>query len=176
MGRMMIRIKSLSPLVAGLALGACAGSGSGEYPSLATRDVERAQGQFDSAPVQRLDVPEVEVEGTGPLPQRLAALDAQARAAHGEFMAALPRTERLVRAAGGSAVGSDSWAAAQVALADLDSIRSRASVPLGDLDILFVAASVQADDTNAIAATRDAVIALVAEEDAALERLRGRVR
>ena len=90
--------------------------------------------------------------------------------------AAVPAAQRRVQAAGNAAVGSDSWASAQVALADLDSARSNAAVALGDLDILFAAATVQAQDAAAIAAARATVVALVAEEDAVLERLRAQVR
>ncbi|MBQ94518.1 MAG: hypothetical protein CL510_01610, partial [Actinobacteria bacterium] len=68
------------------------------------------------------------------------------------------------------------WAAAQVALADLDSARSNSAVALGDLDILYAAARVQAQDAEAIEAARNVVIALVAEEDAVLERLRAQIR
>ncbi|HCJ22795.1 MAG TPA: hypothetical protein DHV64_14940, partial [Erythrobacter sp.] len=79
-------------------------------------------------------------------------------------------------AAAGSAIGSDSWATAQVALADLDSARSIAATALGDLDILYTAATVQAQDSAAIAAARETVIALVREEDDVLARLRAQIR
>ncbi|MBL4717120.1 MAG: hypothetical protein JKZ02_01450, partial [Erythrobacter sp.] len=65
---------------------------------------------------------------------------------------------------------------AQVALADLDSARSIAAIALGDLDILYTAATVQAEDATPIAAARMTVIALVAEEDDVLARLRAQVR
>ena len=76
----------------------------------------------------------------------------------------------------GSGIGSDSWAAAQVALAELDSARSRAAVPLGDIDRIYTSAKVAAQDTAAIETARDRVIALVSEEDATLARLRAQVR
>ncbi|MDP4574763.1 hypothetical protein Q9K02_06370 [Qipengyuania sp. G39] len=159
-----------------LLLAGCATPADSDYPSLAVRDIERAEGQFDVGPPQTIDVPAVETPLSGPLPEQLAALVARATEAHRAFTSALPTAERRVAAASGAGIGSDSWAAAQVALADLDSSRSLASVPLGDLDILYAAASVQADDTAAIEAARSQVIALVAEEDAALERLRARVQ
>ncbi|MBX7540976.1 hypothetical protein [Qipengyuania sphaerica] len=156
-------------------LGACA-TPQGDYPSLAIRDAERAEGQFETGEPARLDVPPVEVDLTGGLDARLTSLVSAAREAHEEFVSVQPRATQLVSAASGSAVGSDSWAAAQVALAELDSARSRAAVPLGDLDMLYTAARVAAEDASAIEAARDAVVALVGEEDAALEALRGKIR
>lgn len=168
--------KIISPAFIALALAGCASTGTGGYPSLAVRDVERVQGNFEPVPTQQLDVPAVEVDLSGGLEARLAALLTQARDAHAAFIAAQPAAERLVAAAGGSDVGSDSWAAAQVALADLDSARSIAAIALGDLDIIHAAASVQAGNAVGIDAARGQVIALVSEEDAVLERLRSRVR
>lgn len=159
-----------------LLLAGCATPADSDYPSLAIRDIERAEGQFDVGPPQRIDVPVVETPLSGPLSDQLTMLVDRATEAHRAFTSTLPTAERRVAAASGAAIGSDSWAAAQVALADLDSSRSLASVPLGDLDILYAAASVQAEETAAIEAARAQVIALVAEEDAALERLRARVR
>ncbi len=159
-----------------LTCAACATPDAGAYPSLAIRDVERVDGTFEPVQSDRLDVPPVETQGTGDLPTRLAALQAQARDAHAAFLAALPMAERRVSAAAGSAIGTDAWASAQVALADLDSQRSQAAIALGDLDTLYTAAAVQAEDVAAVAAARDQVIALVGEEDAALQRLRERIR
>ncbi|MCA0977056.1 hypothetical protein LCM19_01600 [Qipengyuania flava] len=156
-------------------LGACATAES-DYPSLAIRDVERAEGQFDTGEPARIDVPPVEVDLTGGLAARLQSLLAAAEEAHGDFLAVHPRAMRIVSSARGSAVGSDNWAAAQVVLAELDSARSRAAVPLGELDALYASATVAAEDTVAIETARGRVIDLVAEEDAILEDLRARVR
>lgn len=156
-------------------LGACAGP-RGDYPSLAIRDVERAQGQFETEEPARLDVPPVDVDLTGGLEVRLASLVAAAREAHAEFVEVTPRAQELVTAASGSDIGSDRWAAAQVALAELDSARSRAAVPLGDLDAIYTARSVAAEETAAIDAARNEVVALVSSEDAILADLRGRIQ
>ncbi len=160
--------------LAGL-LAACA-SGSDTYPSLAIRDAERAEGRFDTGEPARIDVPPVEVDLTGGLDTRLASLVAAAQDAHADFLEARPRAERLVSAAGGSAIGSDAWAAAQVALGELDSARSRAAVPLGDLDMIYTAARVSVEDVQAIDAARGQVVRLVSEEDAVLSELRARVQ
>ncbi|MBX7492568.1 hypothetical protein K3163_05030 [Qipengyuania sp. 1NDW9] len=160
--------------VLSLSLAACAGS-SADYPSLAIRDSERSEGTFGSPEPKRLDIPPVEVDLTGGLDARLASLVADARNAHEAFEETRPRAEELVAAASGTSLGSDRWAAAQVALAELDSARSRAAVPLGDLDAIYTAARVGADDITAIESARNEVIALVRIEDAVLADLRGRV-
>ena len=153
-------------------LGACAGQ-KGDYPSLAIRDAERVEGQFDTGERARLDVPPVEVDLTGGLEARLAGLVDQAERAHAEFLALEPRVASLVAAAGSRDVASNAWAAAQVALAELDSARSRAAIPLGDLDTLYTAANVAAEDVAAIEAARREVISLIERQDAVLAELRG---
>lgn len=162
-------------LVALPALAACATSGD-RYPSLAIRDVERAQGQFEPVASAPLAVPEVAVPAGGPLADRLAALGASADAAHRAFLASAPAATRRANAAAGAAIGSDAWATAQVALADLDSARSATAIALGDLDTLMVANAVQAQDVSAIEAVRQQVIAQVTEQDEVLARLRAQVR
>ncbi|NNC53486.1 MAG: hypothetical protein HKO08_10665 [Erythrobacter sp.] len=157
------------------ALGACASSGS-EYPSLSIRDSERTEGTFESPEPKRLDVPPVEVDLTGGLDARLDSLVTAAREAHAEFNRIEPGARQLVDAASGSEVASDRWAAAQVALAELDSARSRAAVPLADLDALYTANRVAADDIGKIDIARRTVIAMVREEDAVLAALRGSIR
>lgn len=172
---MIDRKLSFTALLA-ISLAGCASTADDGYPSLAVREVERAEGTFEPVESKRLDVPQVETGLTGGLEARLAALVDQARSAHAQFTGSVGTAEQRVAAASGSAVGTDRWAAAQVALADLDSARSSAAIALGDLDILYGAAAVQAEDTSAIEAARNTVIALVSEEDAILERLRARVR
>ncbi len=170
-------VRKLLPAIAGSALlGACAGTSSSEYPSLAIRDVERAEGNFAPVATQTLAVPEIDLDRSAPQSEQLASLLGQAREAHARFLVSQPIAERRVGAAAASSVGSDAWAAAQVALADLDSIRSQAAVPLGDLDILYTASTIQAEEVQAVADAREQVIELVAKEDAVLERLRERLR
>ena len=161
-------------LVPGLA--ACQTTPDGAYPSLAIRDVERVEGRYEPIPGDPIDVPPVEVPLDGPLDQRLAALVEQGRSAHARFTEAAPRASRLASAASGASVGSDAWASAQVALADLDSIRSDAAIALADLDLLFIAASVEANETPALADARRTLLALIQEEDRTLADLRARVR
>lgn len=162
-------------LAASLCLAACA-TPADRYPSLAIRDVERAQGQFEPAPAASLDVPQIPTLGTGTLAEKLGALGAAATAAHDVFLRSAPAATRLANAAAGSAIGSDAWASAQVALSDLDSARSTTAIALGDLDALMVGAAVQAQDVATIEAVRQQVLAQVGEEDEVLARLRAKVR
>ena len=157
-------------------LGACATGASDRYPSLAIRDIERAEGRFEPVASTPLQVPEVAVPSTGPLAGRLAALGASASASHRAFLISASAATRRANAAAGAAIGSDAWASAQVALADLDSARSATAITLADLDTLMVASAVQARDVSAIEAIRQQVLAQVAEEDAVLARLRAKVR
>ena len=153
-------------------LSGCASAGD-KYPSLAIRDAERVSGTFEAeadmaAPVER-------VPASTDLIARLGQLRADAVKAHGAFMQAAPRATGLVNSARGSGVASDSWAIAQVALADLDSKRSQAAVPLGDLDLIYTDAAISFETREEISATRADVIALVSELDAVLNRLRARL-
>ena len=143
----------------------------GDYPSLAQRPAERVQGTFTPDNADAEAPPPI--LPSADLVTRLADLERQARAAHREFVEAAPAAERLAARAGPTA--SDSWAAAQVALADLDSIRSRVAIALADLDSLWVDATIEAGPREAIGSVRSTVENLVAEEDAVLARLRGRV-
>lgn len=164
----------LLPAFCALLLSACASNGD-EFPSLATRDVERAQGQFEPIAVDPIDVPEVPVNYEGSLDGRLAMLVEAAGAAHARFNRSEAAARRTVAGASGAATGSDSWASAQVALSDLESIRSETAIALADLDILHIAASVAAENRVQIDTARASVIALVEEEDAVLAELRSRV-
>ena len=169
--RRLLALATLPPLAA------CATArDAGRYPSLAIRDVERAQGQFTPVPATPLDVPPVDVAMAGSLPDHLAGLGAAADASHRAFLSAAPGAARLAGAAAGAAIGSDAWAAAQVALADLDSARSTTAIALGELDTLMVSRAVQGEDITAIEAVRQQVLAHIGEEDAALAGLRAKVR
>ena len=156
-------------------LGACATS-SDRYPSLAIREVERAEGRFEPIASTPLAVPEVALPAGGSLAERLTALGAAANVAHRSFLADALTATRHANAAAGAAIGSDTWATAQVALAGLDSARSATAIALADLDTLMVANAVQAQDVSAIEVVRQQVLAQVGEQDEVLARLRAQVR
>lgn len=160
----------IAPLLVAVPLAACA-SGGGDYPSLAIRDAERVQGSFE--PAASGEAPPAPAAPSADLTERLAQLRTEAASAHQAFLDAAPGARRAVAAGRGAGVESDSYAEAQVALADLDSHRSRAAVSLGDLDLLFADATLAFEIREPIAAARDEVTAMIAEEDAVLAELRG---
>lgn len=159
-------------LGASLALSAC--SGATGYPSLAKRPAERISGTAQPA------TPPPVVTAPPPLsPEmqaRLAQLVERARAAHTAFSGGKAKADRLSSAARGAAVSSEAWVVATVALAELESRRSEAMISLAELDSLYAREKVDGGDGVAIAAARDQVTAWVADEDAVLAELRGRLR
>lgn len=165
------RLAPIALVAMPLALGACAGTDRGEFPSLAIRDAERA-------PVSPAPSPGTGAEPAHPstaLADRLADLQERAAAAHRAFLETAPATERLVAAAAGSAVASESWAVAQAALSHLDSRRNPATTALAELDRLYVEAELEAGPAQAVAQARGNVLALVNDEQAKLDSLAGRM-
>lgn len=162
----------IAPLLLAAPLAACA-AGSGNYPSLAIRDAERVEGSFESA--APVDTPPPPAPPSADLLGRLSQLQAEATSAHQAFLEAAPGARQAVAAARGAAVESNAYADAQIALADLDSHRSRAAVALGDLDLLFAEAALAFELRAPIAEVRSEVAALIAQEDAVLAELRGSI-
>ena len=188
--RMMLPILAL-PVIAGCTSG-------DEFPSLARRPPEKAAsagvvaagttvahagpvaggGRFaGSAPVvsPAPDATVTQAPVSADLTTRLAQLQEAARAAHGRFDGNRARAAQLVSAARGAATASEAWSVATVAIADLESARSDAMVSLGELDRLYVGERIDGGDGVAIAAVRDQVTAWVADEDAVLADLGGRL-
>ncbi|QIQ86653.1 hypothetical protein [Erythrobacter sp.] len=168
---MTLSPRLLAAPFAALMLSACAG-GSGDYPSLAIRDVERQYGRF------------LITEGTAPAPApapapvapvagqaAIAALVSDARASFERFEAREDAVARLVGAGRGRSIDSDARAAALTALSDLSAIRSATAVPLGDLDLLAAEAATTFAPTDDIDAARALVLALVERQDAVLAEL-----
>ncbi|HUQ13324.1 MAG TPA: hypothetical protein VM055_03515 [Novosphingobium sp.] len=158
-----------------LSLTACAGTRADRFPSLATRPGERIEGTLSPAPASPPPPP------TATTGSKLADLRAAALAAYRTFGERRGRAAQLASAAQGAAVASEAWSVAQVALAELEAARSAAMVALADLDALYVVAadaavpSAGSGDLDAITALRAEVTGWVAEEDAVLAGLRGRV-
>ena len=147
-------------------LAACA-TPAEEYPSLAIRDAERVVGTLE--PV----APEPYVPPATPAAvlDRLDRLAAEAASAHRAFLAEAPAARSAVTAAGGAEPGTDSWARASVAVAGLESARSRAMIALADLDRLMVDAAVEGEALDRIVPVRDTVIAQVDEQNRTIEGL-----
>jgi hypothetical protein len=99
-----------------------------------------------------------------------------AAGAHQAFLAELPQARRAVAAARGAEPGAESWAQAQVALAELETSRGKAMVALADLDRLYVDAAVAGDAIDRIGAVRDRVAVQVDEQNAAIEGMLGQLR
>ena len=164
------RLTSLAILP--LLLTACA-SGSDGFPSLARRDAERVSGTI--AP----PAPPVVVAPDPVSPElsvRLAQFESRARAGHAKFQARESRARQLVGAARGAAVASESWSVATVAVAELEAARSQVMISLADLDSLYAAERIVGSDGTAIGAVRDAVTALVTDEDRVLAGLGSSLR
>ncbi len=121
-----------------LLLSGCASAVTG-YPSLALRSGERAEvaPATPSAPEAPADDPALDAD--------LARLGGQADAGIAAFDRDYPAAEHTVRAAQGSAVSSDPWVSAQVAISGLESARNDSVSALAALDTLY------ADRVNAIA-------------------------
>ncbi len=157
-----------------LMLAACAADTT-NYPSLARRAAERAAETPPQvpAPTAAPSTPGAE------LTAQLARLVDQAGEAHKRFESLRSNAEGRVAAGAGGAPGSEGWATASVALAELESARSDAMIALADLDQIYAAEridrSANSGDGTAIAAARDRVSAWIGEEDRILAGLRGRL-
>jgi hypothetical protein len=143
---------------------ACA-SAPGDYPSLAIRDAERVSGTLQPAE------PHVPPPVPQPVLTDAAGLVAQARAAHDDYRAMLGGVRSTVLAARGADPGSDSWAAASVAVTSLETERSRAMIALAELDRLYVAAATEGSALDELAAAQAEAGAMVAEQSAAIDDL-----
>ena len=155
----------------GLSLGACA-TRPGEYPSLERRPAERITATYPvAAPPAPIPLPPPPAGVTN----RLDALVGAARSADAKFRQKEPRARALVNATGQARMGSEAWGTATIAVAELESARAEAMIPLSDLDILYNDTTVRGEDPSAIGAARDTVVALIAQQDQVLGELRTRL-
>ncbi len=155
------KILGLLPLIA--AVGACAGSDT-RYPSLVMRP-------FEIAPPP--SGPTLPVEPVRPIVDdaALAAMVGQAATANANFVRQETAAARLARAAAGRPIESDARAAALVAMADLAALRGTTTTVLAELDQLVVTAATTFAPVQEIEVARTQVLAMVAEQNAAIERL-----
>jgi hypothetical protein len=154
----------------GCSLAGCTASDA--YPSLALRDVERATGTLQPA----APPPYVPPAPSSAVLGRLDQLAADAASAHRAFLAEAPRARGAVAAARGAGPGADSWARAQVAVAALESTRSRAMTALADLDRIYVDAALEGTDLTRVGEVRGRVAAQVDEQNAAIDGMLGDLR
>lgn len=141
-------------------LGGCAAA-TGQFPSLAIRDSERVTGSMAPAESAAWVSPAAPPESLG----ELAGLQAQARSAHTAFLARADNARRSVLAGGGAGQGSDAWANAHIALAELQSARTPALIAMAELDAIYTAVMAEGAQVEEIAAAREEVLAMVTDED-----------
>lgn len=156
----------------GLALTGCV-SGK-QFPSLALRPAERADGSVTRP------LPPQSAPGATPSDSsaQLAQLQETARAAHVRFAARRAGAERAAADAG--PLGSESWAAASVALAGLEEACDQQSAAITAIDQLAVDrqvadAGAQGTEVTAILAARQAIAADAEADGAVVARLRQRL-
>lgn len=159
-------VLTLLPLAA---LSACATPADDSYPSLAIRDVERVSGTAQPVPRE----PYVPPATPAGVVDRLAQLRAAAAQAHAKFTSRATASRSTISNGIRASEGSEAWAGASAALADLEGARSEAMVALADLDRLYVDAAVEGAELARIGAARDEVVALVAQEDSTINSLTG---
>jgi len=148
---------------------ACA-SAPGDYPSLAIRDAERVSGTLQPAE------PYVPTPVAPVVLANAQALVQQAGAAHESFLGQLAGARSAVQTARGAGFGSEPWAVASVAIAGLETERSRAMIALADLDRLAVAAATEGGALGELATAQARVDAMVAEETATIDDLLAALR
>lgn len=136
---------------------ACA-SGPDSYPSLAIRDAERVSGTLQPA------APYVPTPASPVVLQNAQALVEQAEKANESFRGLLAGARGAAQAGRGAGMGSERWAVASVAIAELETERSRAMIALADLDRLAVAAATEGGATAELEAAQSRVDTIVAEQ------------
>ena len=150
----MMSQRVLATMLCILAAG-CA-STPGDYPSLAIRDAERVSGTLQPAepyvpaPIDAATLASVE------------GLVQQANAAYAAYRGKLERVRATALRARGASVGSDAWAAASVALADLDR--------------LYVAAATEGAATAELANAQNVVNEMVEFETAQINEIHATLR
>ena len=155
------RFSFAAPLAALLLVG-CAGD-PGRYPSLATRDAERAVGQFAPAsPTQPAPSNSADRASIG------AALD-QARSSHAQFLEDQPIALGLAQAVVSASDTSDARSRALIALAGLTSLRGRTVGALADLDQMEAEAASELRAADKIRTAQTYVKGLVSEQTVMLD-------
>lgn len=155
-------------LLSPLSLAACSAP-QGDFPSLQIRAAER----IDPTAEQPALPP------AAPIPADLLAraerLKGEAEAADAGFQRLAPGATVAAQAARGAAAASDPWADAQIAIAMLDSQRSKTASALAELDILYADRAMALESRDEIDVARQAVAKILAGQDATLARLKGMI-
>ena len=168
---MLCRIAPPLLACAALALSACA-TDEGTYPSLAKRPGERISATWPPAPPPP-EAPPAPLDSASL--NRLDGLLARVRSADARFNAKTARARSVVASAGRSAIGSEAWSVATVAVAELEAARAEAMVAMSELDSLYAAARTEGRDISQIDVARNQALAIIAEEDRVLDTLKGKL-
>lgn len=125
-----MRRLALPPLILALPLAGCVQSDA-KYPSLLPRAIES---QSTAEP----DRPVAPVAADPALDKKIAEITATLDGAQTAFAAAARDTEAKIAVARGLSEGSEPWIDAQVALGNLDMVRSQATDALAALEALAI--------------------------------------
>jgi hypothetical protein len=134
-------------LVLTIGLTACAGTVAG-YPSLAPRPIEQMSLAEPATPPAPSPVADPVV-----LARSASTID-RARTADADFQRVLDQARFALAKGRGAAIGSDPWAAAQVALSRIEAAREPMIKELADLDSARDAERTQTNSAEALAATQ----------------------
>lgn len=157
------RTPFLLAALSGAMVSGCVGSGD-KYPSLAMRDVERAD--YASSQARPAEpVPPVISDSD------IASIVARARGLNADFVASRPQTARIVATVPGTGPESEARSRALVALADLTSLHGQTALVLGELDRIEAQALREFAPIEAIRAAQQNVAQWVQQQDAALTDL-----
>ena len=165
-GRMRRKAKICLILLPALVVSGCAASDN-RYPSLEIREAERSGGTMQT-PAQVIEPAPLNEAATADISQ----IRTRATSAHEAFMAAVPAARRTALRGANAAVATKAWGDAQVALADLESLRSTTAIALDDLDLIFVNEKTGFEQLQDVENAQQAVLPMVAEEDRILNELR----
>ena len=159
----MLRPLLVLPLIAALA--ACA-SAQSDYPSLAIRPAERVSGTLQPVSAEPVLTPLAPATL-----DKVSQLAADGKVNHQAFLAQVAAGRATISGGRGAAIGSEGWARAEAALADVRAARSKTMVPLADLDRLLVDAGTNGEATDRIAAARNEVEGYLTSEDRTVAEL-----
>src|SRR5690606_8425724 len=102
---------------------------------------------------------------------QISALTKDAAEANANFTHSLGAARTAVRSGAGSSAGNDAWARAQVALANLQAERSKATVALAELDRLYIEAALGNADLSRLESARQEISGQVDAQSAIIRQL-----
>ena len=165
----MQRLSNAAVLLTMPALLAACATSSDKYPKLEIRAAERVTGTFEApSPLEPTPLQDS-------IAMSLPDIQTAAKTSHARFVDTAPATRSTIAAVKGTDSDSNDWAAAQIALADLESHRSDTAIALAELDLLYAQSTLRFEQRQAIAAAIVVVEELVAEEDLVLTQIRSAI-